>query len=288
MIQRTFKLLLVLVLPMTLFGSCQSIQDVLDRIQKPTLSVEDIRIGQFNFQEMELIYQVRINNPNTVSLQLEDYTYKLDINDEAFLSGNQQQGLEIEANKSNTIEVPLIVNFRDLFDTVQGVAEQNESTFRFESTMAFNLPVLGRTEVPVFRSGAIPIIKRPTIEIKGLKVQNLSLSSADLLLNLTLDNPNGFGLRINGLSYGLDIDQEEWASGKALNGLMVEKNQITELQIPFSINPTSVGLSAFRILQSSESPDYVLSGTFNFTVFHDLLGDTELSFEQSGKIPLIR
>lgn len=269
-------------------GGCQSLQDVLNSVQKPTLSIQDVRLGQFSFQEMELIYEVVINNPNTVALQMQDYSYRLDVNDEPFLDGDQKQGLEIKANGSSIVEVPLTVNFQNLFTTIQGITEQDASTYDFQTTMAFNLPVLGRTEVPVSKKGTIPIIKRPVLNFQSLEIEQMSLSKADLLLNLSFENPNGFGLHINELSYSLEIDRAPWASGTALNGLDLAKNKTTELQIPVSVNITNLGLSAYRMLQGDENPDYKVTGSFSFTALHELLGRTDFDFVRSGQIPLLR
>ena len=288
MIKQVNKKCLILLLIPFLFGGCQTLEDILNSVQKPRLSVEDVRISSFNFQEMQLVYDVKVINPNAASLKMLDYEYSLDINEQSFVKGNQPKGIQIEAYDSSMVEIPMTIGFSELFNTVKGISEKDESTYSFLSTLGFELPGLGRTEIPITKDGTLPIIKKPSLSVEGLKVQKISPTSADLQLNLEFDNPNGFGFRIDGFTYDFNVDQSEWASGRALENVTIAKKGTTQLQIPLSINIAKLGLSAYRILQGSGNPDYSLSGTFGFTVLHDLLGSTEFSFEQSGQVPLIK
>lgn len=279
----------VLVFLVLLFiGGCQSIKDLANSIQKPTLSINDVRIESFDFQEMQLVYDVKVNNPNAASLKMLGYDYSLDINGNSFLQGEQTTGIDIKASDASIIEVPVAVNFQELFRTVKGVAQQDESSYSFLSTLVFELPVLGQTEIPVSKKGNIPVIKLPKLSIESLKVEDISLSSADLNLKLQFDNPNGFGLNINELTYDFEVDGNNWASGKTLQGIRVKNNGTTELDIPISLNIAQLGISAYRMLQGSNTPDYKLEGNFSFDALHELLGTTNFSFERSGQIRISR
>lgn len=288
MIRPKIKTYLLPLLIIIIMGGCQTLGDIINSIQKPSLSVEDVRISSFNFQEMQLVYDVKVINPNVVSLQMLDYEYSLDINEQSFVKGTQSKGIQIGANDTSIVEIPMTIGFSDLFDTIKGISEKDESTYGFLSTMGFELPGLGRTEVPISKDGTLPIIKTPSLSVESLKVESISPTNADLQLSLQFDNPNGFDFRIDRFAYDLEVDRSEWASGNALENLTIEKNGATQLQIPLSVSITSIGLSAYQILRGSASPDYTLSGTFGFTMFHELLGSTEFNFERSGQVPLVR
>ncbi|MDZ7691317.1 MAG: hypothetical protein U5K69_09335 [Balneolaceae bacterium] len=47
--------------------------------------------------------------------------------------------------------------------------------------------------MPIKKTGEIPLLQLPDIRINDFEIKSLSLSGADLNLQLVFDNPNGFG-----------------------------------------------------------------------------------------------
>ncbi|SHE42138.1 LEA14-like dessication related protein [Fodinibius roseus] len=278
----------LLLLSLLLIGGCRTLQDFANSIREPRLSVENVRVTGFNFQQMELTYDIKVENPNSVAVRMLGYDYNLDLNDNAFISGNQSQKTEIEASGESIFQVPMTLNFSDVYRTVSELSDQDETSYHFLSHLRFDLPVLGATEIPVRKQGSIPLLKRPKLDVQNLEIKNLSLSGADVVLKLAFNNPNGFGLDINQLTYDLQVNGDQWADGTALQDVTIRENGITELDIPISLNISKIGMSAYRILSGSEPLDYQLKGHFKVNALHELLGSTNLHLNRSGKIPVGR
>lgn len=281
------KYIAFLLLPL-LVGGCKTLQDLANSIQKPSLSVDNVRVTGFNFQQMELTYDIKVENPNSVAVQMLGYDYNLDLNGNSFINGDQTEKIKIEASGESIFQVPMTLNFSDVYQTVSGLADQDETSYNFLSHLRFDLPVLGATEVPVRKQGSMPLLKLPKLDVRNLEIQNLSLSGADLVLKLAFNNPNGFGLDINRLSYDLEVNGNQWANGSALQDVNIKKNGVTELDIPISLNIGRIGMSAYRILSGSEPLNYQLKGNFNFNALHELLGSTNFDLNRSGQIPISR
>ncbi|MCW9706713.1 LEA type 2 family protein [Fodinibius salsisoli] len=271
-----------------LIGGCQTIQDLADSIQKPTLSVDDVRVTGFNFQEMQLTYDIKINNPNAASLQMLGYDYDLDLNGNSFLDGNQTKEVTVKASDASIIQMPMTLNFRDVYRTISGLANEKETSYNFISHLRFDLPVLGETAIPVKKQGSIPLLKLPKLNLSNVQLENLSFNGADINLKLQFDNPNGFGLNINQFNYDLVVNGNQWAVGNALKGVNIKEDGVTELNIPVSLNIAQIGTSAYRILSGSEPLDYQLKGDFDFNPLHELLGSTNFDFNRSGQVPINR
>lgn len=275
-----------LFLALIILGGCSTIQEITDSIQKPKLSVANVRVTDFNFSQMELTYDIKVENPNTVAVEMIGYDYNLDINEHPFINGDQSKTMSIEASGESTFEVPMTLNFPDLYRTASELASEDESSYQFLSHLRFDLPVIGTTEIPVKKSGNIPLLKLPKLSMQTIKVNNLSLSSADLTLKLAFNNPNGFGMNIGQLNYDLIVNGSQWADGTALQGVKIQENGLTQLEIPISLNITQIGTSAYQILTGSENLDYQFQGNFQFNVGHELLGSTNFDFNRSGEIPV--
>lgn len=269
-------------------GGCQTLQDLAGSISKPNLSVDNVRVTGFNFQQMELTYDIKVENPNNVALQMLGYDYSLDLNGNSFINGDQANKIEIEASGESIFQVPMTLDFSDIYSTVSGLANQDEASYDFLSHLRFDLPVLGITEIPIRKQGSIPMLKLPKLNVQNLDIEKLSFNGADLVLTLSFDNPNGFGLDINQLNYDLVVNGNQWADGTALQNVTIKEKGVTELDIPISLNIGRIGISAYRILSGSESLNYRLNGNFNFNALHELLGATNYEFNQAGEVPIGR
>jgi len=282
------KYISVILLVCTLFilNGCAALEDFSNSIQKPKLSVENVRISDFNFEEMELTYDIKVDNPNALSVQMLAYDYNLDVNENTLVTGDQKKELAIEASGASTFQVPMRLNFADVFRSVQSLRDSDEVSYSFLSNLTFDLPIVGQTKVPVRKDGSIPLLKRPKISLEDFSVSGINLSSADINLKLRFDNPNAFGIDVNALRYDLMINGDQWADGTALQGKTIKEKGVTMLSIPISLNISQIGMSAYRLLTGGEPFDYQIKGDFDLNARHELLGQTNFDFLRSGNLSL--
>lgn len=284
-----FKAWLIIILSCSflLLDGCSALQDLAQSIQKPRLSVTDVHVAGFDFNGMELVFDVTVDNPNALSVQMMSYDYNLDINEKTFVSGRQEKETRIEASGKSIFEVPMRVGFSEVYATVENLAKSDEAAYEFVSRFAFDLPGLGRTEVPVRKKGEIPLLRLPAVRVNNLQVNEISLNSAKLTLNLEFDNPNGVGFNINNFDYSLNINGSKWAEGSDLEGISIPENDVAQLDIPIQLNIAQMGVSAFNLLTGSQNVDYELNGNFSLGADHPLLGETTLMINRDGRIPLV-
>ncbi|MDZ7659299.1 LEA type 2 family protein [Fodinibius sp.] len=281
-----FVSVILLTCTLLLLDGCAALEDLSNSIQKPQLSVENVRVSDFNFEEIELTYDIKVNNPNALSVQMLAYDYNLDINENTLVSGDQKKQLAIEASGESTFQVPMRLNFADIYRSVQSLRNSEEASYNFLSNLTFDLPVLGQTKVPVSKEGRIPLLKTPRISLEDFNVTGISLSSADINLQLRFDNPNSFVIDVHSLNYDLMINGDQWANGTALEGATIKQKGVTTLNIPISLNISKIGMSAYRLLTGDEAFKYQIKGDFDLNARHELLGQTTFDFLRSGNLSL--
>ncbi|MGM0546015.1 MAG: LEA type 2 family protein [Bacteroidota bacterium] len=269
-----------------LFNGCAAFNELSNSIQKPQLSVENVRVSNFNFEEMELTYDIKVENPNALSVQMLAYDYNLDVNENTLVNGDQKKELAIEASGASTFQVPMRLNFSDVYRSAQSLRDSDEASYHFLSNLTFDLPALGETKVPVRKEGHIPLLKTPKINLEDYEVTGINFSSADINLQLSFDNPNSFKIDVNALNYDLMINGDEWANGTALEGITIKEKGVTMLNIPVSLNISEIGMSAYRLLTEGEAFDYQIKGNLNLNARHELLGQTTFDFLRSGNMSL--
>ncbi len=268
------------------FTRCKTLQNLADA-RKPHLSVKDVRVTDFAFDEIELTFDVEVENPNPVDLRLLSYNYDFNINGNTFIQGTRDKGLAIEASESSIIHVPVQLDFQQLYSLYNSLKGEAKANYALLADLTFNLPVLGKTTIPLKKTGEIPLIKIPDISVAGLEVQEMNLSNIDFELLLQVKNPNAFGLILNALSYRFEVNNEEWIESRFTNKVKVSKNETGTISIPISLNTLNIGTSVVRLLQNAEDLDYSLEGTIDFTAGHPLLGDTDFSFFEKGQLPVM-
>jgi|AntRauTorcE11897_2_1112592.scaffolds.fasta_scaffold07687_3 LEA14-like dessication related protein len=283
------KILLFLTLPIIISG-CQTVQNITDNISKPSLSISDVRVTDFAFDEIELTYDVEVVNPNPVALQMLGYDYDFNINGNDFIKGDADKELRIESSGASTFQIPMRLNFTELYNLFSGLKGKDEADYTLLANLNFKLPVLGETTIPLEKNGAIPMLKLPKISVSNLNVEDVNFSRANLMLNLKVDNPNGFGLLVNALSYNLNVNGRNWVDGSNKQQITINQNNSNQLSIPISVNITEISTSVIQLLNNSQEVDFNLNGSFNFGADHPLFKDatTTFSFDEAGELPIIR
>lgn len=276
-----------LLLSLFLFQSCAQLSE-LSNISKPKVSISDMNVTGLSLQSVELTADVEIDNPNNVTIDLNSYKYALDINDVNFISGNEESGMDIKSKESNIVKVPITLDYSELLQTFQSLRDENESNFNFTADFTFDLPMLGMVNVPVQYSGKIPVVKRPSVSLENFIVENISLSGAELSIELNIDNPNSFMLQMDQLSYDLRINGLESISGSLNEEINVEEGSSTKIKLPVSISFLNAGMSAYRILTGNEDLEYELTGST--TIGSDLpyFKLSNFDFDKSGSVNILR
>lgn len=283
------KLTLFLGIAIILAG-CQTLKELGNAISKPTLSITDVRVTDFSFDEIELTYDVQVDNPNPVAVQMLSYDYDFDINDNNFIEGDQQKQLRIEASGQSTFQIPMRLNFLELYNLFNSLREKNQADYTLAANLNFDLPVLGPTTMPVEKSGTLPMLKLPDISVTSLNVKDVNLSEANLVLNLDVQNPNGFSLLLNALSYNLDVNGRNWVDGSQQKSLSISQNGRSQIAIPISLNISEIGSSVVQLLNNNNEINFELSGDMNLGADHPLFKEmnTRFTFDKSGNLPIKR
>jgi LEA14-like dessication related protein len=288
-VHRLLKILIVGTLSL-LLSTCASVTQLLDAmgVQKPTAQVAGVRITDVSFDEIDFLFDVEINNPNNIGIQLAAYDYRFIINDQDFLQGNQKSGLEIVKNGTSSLPVPVKIVFLDLYNLISSLKTQDSTLYKLSCGLSFDLPVLGAVRVPVSTSGQVPLIKLPAVSLKNVKVQNIGLSGADIALNIDVRNPNSLLLKLGTFNYNFDVGGTNWANGTSSQIHSVSPGGETIIQFPISLNFIEMGRNIFLLLTGSSDLNYHLTGDFNVGTSWPLLDNIPLKIDESGKVPLLK
>ena len=271
--------------------SCESLRDAVDVMRKPEVRIAGSELEALSFSGLTLRFDVEIKNPNPIGIGLSGFDYELQIEDNPFVSGQVQDKVTISARDRSIIPLPVELGFEEIAQTIGALAPgtgKEEAAYRLSSGFSFDLPVLGRIRIPVETEGSFPILRMPGLRVVGLRLNEISLSGARLVLDLELINRNSFKVFVESLEYRFQVDGQDWASGMRQERVRIPENDSAELTIPIDLDFGSLGRGVYQLILGGQRLQYVLEANVEVGTSLRGLKEASLPFELSGQLSVGR
>lgn len=228
--------------------------------KKPAARLTDVRVTSLGLEQINLMLDLEVRNPNAFALTSQGLDLNLAIENQSVLSLNRpDQRINVPARSSSTVSLPLTLRFVDLYRSVSGLRDKDSFDYAIGMALYFNLPILGDVSVPVEWQGELPIPRLPKVSFAAVNLSGLSLTGANLAVTLQFTNSNGFDLNLNHFDYRLSANGLSIADGQ-LKNLHLPKGRNTELDLPVNLSFSQLGLGLYQAFMSDQSVRIGLSG----------------------------
>ena len=104
----------------------------------------------------------------------------------------------------------------------------------------------------------VPKLEKPTLSVVSIQMLKSDLWHQELKLRMRVQNPNDRALPVKGLTYELDVDDQELAHGMSGESFVVPPLGEAEFDMSVSANMASVLVKVLS--QGSNQVDYRLTG----------------------------
>jgi LEA14-like dessication related protein len=272
--------LLLLLFTMTLIG-CAEIAKYSDTI-KPTAKLTGTRLANINFEQVDLIFDLAVENKNPITLDLTGLDYDLKIENQSLVSGVTAKAIKLKANSTSPVQLPVTLKFDDLKKLPGELWNKDKLAYDLQTTFNVILPVIGNYAIPLSKQGEFPVPKMPVIKIKDVKIKNLSFTTAELVAQVEVTNPNDFDLGLSNLNYQLNVNQQNWGQGKINQSSSIPKKGKGIVEIPVKLNLLSAGKSAYNALVNKTPVEYQLTGNATLDTGLELLNGYNLPLDIKG------
>ena len=272
--------LLLLLFTMTLIG-CAELAKYSETI-KPTAKLTGTRLANINFEQVDLIFDLAVENKNPITLDLAGLDYDLKIENQSLVSGVTAKAIKLKANSTSPVQLPVTLKFDDLKKLPGELWNKDKLAYDLQTTFNINLPVIGNYAIPVSKQGEFPVPKTPGLKIKDVKIKNLSFTTAELVAQVEVTNPNDFDLGLSNLNYQLNVNQQNWGQGKINQSSSIPKKGKGIVEIPVKLNLLSAGKSAYNALVNKTPVEYQLTGNATLDTGLELLKGYNLPLDIKG------
>ena len=267
-----------------LVAGCQSMQDIIGGVPKPTAHVIGASIRGLTLENIVLLFDVEIENPYAASLPLIDLGYSLTSGGAKFLEGTVTPTGSIPARGKQVIQLPATVPFSSMFAALKGVKPGAIVPYTADFRIGVDAPVLGRLNVPFSKNGELPVPAVPQVELSSLVIGKLTLDQMRATAKLNVKNTNQFPLDLTKLGVSFALGGLEVGSSKLANSVNLSAGEATTLDVPLSFSPRAVGAGLVNLLRSNQIA-YKVSGSIEAGT---RFGPLSLPFSHVGNTAVTR
>jgi len=265
-------------------AGCESVQQALAGMERPSASFRSVRIDQLGADAVTLAVEVDVANPYGVALPLTGGQYRLAAYGQPLVDGTLRTPGRIPAGESRTLTVRPRVGYAEAIRALSQV--------RPGSVLPYDLEVEVRTDssvanaaIPTLRTeGELPLPAVPRIGVSGVAIDRLSVSEVAATATLNVANANDFRVGLQALDYALSLGGIQVAEASLREALDLPEGASGELTLPLRFSPMRAGMAVYNLLQG-ERAGYRIAGDANLTT---PFGDVTLPYDSSGKTPLRR
>lgn len=270
----------------------------------PTVAFSGLNVGYVDFEQIESDFLFTVDNPNPIGFSVHDFDYALSFSDIEWASGEDPNGLTLNADNDSELALPIDIVFTDLYDMVQASRGADNLPFGVQGDFGILLDessiVLDDTEpdvsqsssgdyivnLPYDASGNFPALRKPDFQFRTIEVGELALDSANFDLVLDVENDHASNLRFTRFDYALDLGSGALIEGVAdnldelIHGVD-EGNSNKELRIPIRVDTLQTASTLLGLLSGGS----VLGVGFEAITDVDTpFGMVELSLDEQGNV----
>ncbi len=254
-----------------------------DFVKTPEVSVVHVEPIAISFQEITLEMELKVYNPNPVGIPMTAYDYDFLIDGHTFIKGQKDEPANLKAYDSSTIKVPVNINYKDFYKAAGAFSKGTESPYTIVSGLVFELPVLGPRRLELKHEGTLPHVKVPRFGFKTLKITDLSLFGAEVLVVLDMTNANGFDVKLKSLEGAFRVNGKPWVSLSDTGAVALAPGEKGELAFRFKLNLKDLGRTVYILLKGKGEVHYDLDGGILLGTSLPLLEEARLPLFMSGK-----
>jgi LEA14-like dessication related protein len=218
------------------------------------LSLKDKVIRDLSSAGLTLAFRIAVINRAASDRELVRYRYRVVINQKEFLnmSVSLDAPLSIPAGRETLIALPVKISYGLLYDAVGPVEVSGQCDVVGE--MVFADERKREEKVGFAYPGEFPIFKDPEIDLLSLKVNDLTVGGADVVIKARFRNPNPYELVISRISYRLLVGEKEVLSGSVAGDKSLPREGEKVFSFPFILDFFETGPETRELFQKPAVP----------------------------------
>jgi LEA14-like dessication related protein len=123
-------------------------------MQVPSFAIRGVTLRPVSFTEMNILFDLEVNNPNRFDLTLQSFEYTVYLKNEEIGNGRLGKELLITSSSTTRIQVPVAAQFKDLSRSLKAIVTEGELPYRIEGKASVRT-ALGSRQFPFSNKGVL-------------------------------------------------------------------------------------------------------------------------------------
>ncbi|MDH7512740.1 MAG: LEA type 2 family protein [Clostridiales bacterium] len=228
------------------------------------ISLNRKEIRDMTTQGLNLFFYIRIANSSSSPLYLDQYDYRVVIQERDFFSLKTalDKPIFIPAEGNTLISLPVKVTYSFLFEAVPGIENETRIGFYVTGLMMFSDGKRIKEKVPFAFAGEFPVFRGLEVDLHPIQIKDLSLGGTEFSFVFSLKNPNSFDLTLGRMTYKLRLGGKPVADDQLRGGDTIEGKGEKRISMPLVLDFFEVGRDLQAILQQpSVECEFSMEGT---------------------------
>jgi LEA14-like dessication related protein len=134
---RFVAMLLLILSTLCLGTSCSSL--VGKAVEKPKIDLDHVAVRDTNLNGTTAVFFVRVQNPNSFALKVDDIAYRVFLAGEEFAKSSTGQTTTVPAKGESLVEIPLPVSYAKVVGGLQALLMSKPVDYRIEGDAKMSL-----------------------------------------------------------------------------------------------------------------------------------------------------
>lgn len=258
-------------------------QGKLPLVQMIALRNPAFEITALDFEGMDILYSLSVDNPNPFPIPFPRMNYDFDVRNNNFINGTVEHPDALTAGGPTAVNIRLRVVYSELYRSFSALKNLGEAACLLSLTSSISLPGFGGERLGMEIPGIVPLLKEPVLSFKGINVKKVSLSKIDFEFGWDVDNPNIFSFDVGDLDYDFLVNNDEWARGRIEKWTRIVPGRKTSIPLTVSIESPSQVKDLTGIITRGMDVAYSLKGDAVFSAGPAGFSDSRIPFDLSGR-----
>lgn len=249
---------------------------------KPDVETEGFEITSLDFDSVEGVFNLKINNLNSISIDYPQVSWTLKLGDILYKSETLPDGGKIAPNKVEEIKIPISIQFKELYEKHPSLQRVDVVPYTVDADFNFKLPIFGKSTNSVVATGELPMLKKPVVNLDSIQLTSMEPEQVVFAVTASLQNKNSFDINLERVDYSLIINNTKWAVGNTRRQILVRPAQKGNIPLNIALRTSSMVSEAYALVLSEQDVRFDFKGTLYCKSSSPYLKSFELPFQLIG------
>jgi LEA14-like dessication related protein len=240
-----------------------------------------LRIGNDSIIRANLV--LKVFNPNKYDIKMDSLTYNLIIGDREYLHGRHIKNIELPAQQTRNINLPITFDFKKYARHFRGI---DSALYKFEFEGLLSTPDIHQEHIIMPFEKKIPVVTDFKLDVQHITLNKFNFKEADLTASLNIGNPNATDFKADNLHWTLEVGGSKWAEGVYNKNITLRKKSAVHLELPLHIDIKKLDNSARDYLTGDKIQNYKIEANLNLKTNSPDMKEVKMDIQNSGVLHL--